>query len=148
MDIAFRLLSYRDRSVFEVRSALVKKDFDAETIDAVIKALSEKGYLNDQKFAREYGRLVSKRRRVGPNYIVNKLIKKGIERELALEAVAEIFNNSEEVHKQINRWISKKQAACKKEMAPTRKKKRIYDFLLRKGFTHESVFKALDKWSF
>jgi regulatory protein len=51
-DRALNFLSYRPRSVAEVRSRLLGKEFDVTTIDQVIARLSRAGLLDDEAFAR------------------------------------------------------------------------------------------------
>ncbi|MFH0942933.1 MAG: RecX family transcriptional regulator [Candidatus Beckwithbacteria bacterium] len=48
---ALRLLSYRPRSVAEIKLRLRKTNTDSKTINAVIAELEEQGLLNDQDFA-------------------------------------------------------------------------------------------------
>ncbi len=49
---ALNFLSYRPRSVAEVRRRLTEKDFDEAAIDQVIARLSRAGLLDDEAFAR------------------------------------------------------------------------------------------------
>jgi regulatory protein len=51
-DRALNFLSYRPRSVAEVRSRLTEKGYDPTTIDEVIARLSRAGLLDDVAFAR------------------------------------------------------------------------------------------------
>jgi regulatory protein len=51
-DRALNYLSYRPRSVDEVRRRLAEKQYDAPTIDEVIVRLSRAGLLDDKDFAR------------------------------------------------------------------------------------------------
>jgi regulatory protein len=49
---ALNFLSYRPRSIAEVRRYLIQKGFDTPTIDHVIARLSRAGLLDDEAFAR------------------------------------------------------------------------------------------------
>lgn len=51
-DRSLNFLSYRPRSVAEVRRRLTEKEFDEPTIDKVIARLSRAGLLDDEAFAR------------------------------------------------------------------------------------------------
>ena len=51
-DRAVRFLSYRPRSVSEVRRHLAQDGEDEATVEAVLGKLAEQGYLNDAEFAR------------------------------------------------------------------------------------------------
>ncbi len=148
MNAAYRMLAYRDRSILEIRSALKKKDFEPATIEEVIGELTRKGYLDDKKFASVYGQSLARRKNVGPNYVNMRLLEKGVAGGTALEATDKIFENHKAMDETINRWIEKKVGKTKKNITPVQKKKKVYDFLLRKGFSHSDIFRALDRWNF
>ncbi|MDH5542492.1 MAG: recombination regulator RecX [Nitrospinota bacterium] len=145
MNVAYRLLARRDRSILEIREALKKRDFEEDTIKEVISRLVDDGYLNDRKFATLYGSSLSRNRKVGPNYIMNKLIKKGVDRKLADEAIAEIFSNPEDTENQLHSLIEKKMSRMKDGLSPIHIKKRLYDFLAGKGFGSDAILKAINK---
>lgn len=52
LDAASRYLSYRPRSVFEVKSRLRRRGFDQPTIETVLQELRRNGSLDDLAFAR------------------------------------------------------------------------------------------------
>ena len=146
MNVAYRLLARRDRSRFEIREALKKKDFEKNIIEEVISDLTEKGYLDDQKFAKVYGGSLARNRKVGPNYVMNKLIKKGVDRSLSHEAVAELFSDQEEIQNQLHSLIEKKMGRLKPDLSQIQIKKRLYDFLAGKGFGSDAIIKALNRY--
>jgi regulatory protein len=51
-EFALRFLSYRPRSIDEVRRRLIEKEFDVPTIDETVARLSRAGLLDDTAFAR------------------------------------------------------------------------------------------------
>ncbi|MCK4649219.1 RecX family transcriptional regulator, partial [bacterium] len=51
-DYAFKLLSYRPRSIKEIRNRLKKKDYSSKVILEVIKDLKRLKFLNNKEFAR------------------------------------------------------------------------------------------------
>jgi regulatory protein len=52
LDAASRYLSYRPRSVFEVKARLRQRGFDQPTIETVLQELGRNGSLDDLAFAR------------------------------------------------------------------------------------------------
>ncbi|HKX30114.1 MAG TPA: RecX family transcriptional regulator, partial [Blastocatellia bacterium] len=55
LERAFKLLSYKPRSVAELRERLLAKSgVDESTVNQVLSRLTELGYLNDQQFAINY----------------------------------------------------------------------------------------------
>ena len=51
---AFRYLSYRFKTIFEMKTYLKRKGFDQETIFSAIAYLKDKNYLNDKRYCKEY----------------------------------------------------------------------------------------------
>jgi len=147
LNIAYRLLAYRDRSIFEIKSALIKKEFEVELIKEVIDNLVKVGYLNDEKFAFNFGSSIARRRRVGQNYVLQHLLKKGISKELASQAVEKIFENESKTESEIEKWVEKKKSSYKKVTDTFKLKKKIYDFLYRKGFNSHDIMQVLGRWN-
>ncbi|WDT82211.1 MAG: regulatory protein RecX [Candidatus Manganitrophus sp.] len=63
---AYRLLSYRDRSVKEIETKLAEKGYSEEIIAEVIASLKEANYLDDDRFARQWVRFRTEHRHFGP----------------------------------------------------------------------------------
>ena len=54
LDLAYRYLGRRDRTVLEVRRHLEDKRVEPSAIDAALDALKEAGYLDDARYARRF----------------------------------------------------------------------------------------------
>jgi regulatory protein len=54
LDLAFRHLARRDRTVQEVRRHLSGREIDEATIERALAALSDQGYLDDARYARRF----------------------------------------------------------------------------------------------
>jgi regulatory protein len=54
LDLAFRFLGARDRTVAEVRRRLQRGDVEPAVVDRAIAGLTEQGYLDDARFARRF----------------------------------------------------------------------------------------------
>jgi regulatory protein len=54
LDLAYRYLGRRDRTVAEVRRHLEAKRVEPATIDAALAELHEQGYLDDARFAQRF----------------------------------------------------------------------------------------------
>lgn len=86
LEVAYRFLGKRDRTVAEVRQKLEKAGFGAEPSEAAIQTLLEQRYLDDARFARCFA---EDRRTLdgwGAERIRQRLRGLGIERELASAA--------------------------------------------------------------
>ncbi len=67
-----KLLTIKDFSTFKLKRKLEERGFMAETIEATLKKLQQKNYLNDQNYAEMRIRGLI-RKNYGPSYIQNKL---------------------------------------------------------------------------
>ena len=55
-ETALRKLSDRSLSVFELRNFLLRKNYDLDEIESVITEFLKWGYLDDERFCKEYFR--------------------------------------------------------------------------------------------
>ncbi len=143
MNAAVRLLAYRDRSVNEIRERLKQKEFQPAVISRVVEELASFGYLDDEKFAKIYSESLARNKKVGPRYILNGLAKKGIKREIAQNAVSELFDDPAAEEIEIRKLAEQKIPGYKKSLTPLQKKKRIYNFLIRRGFSYHAVMRVI-----
>jgi regulatory protein len=80
-------ISYQMRTISEVKKHLKKYTKKQSLITRVINELKEHGYLSDMKYVKEYVYEKTTYDNVGPNYIKEKLIQKGIHFDLIQEAL-------------------------------------------------------------
>jgi regulatory protein len=85
-DAALRFLSYRSRSEAEVRRRLSRR-FPASLIEGAIADLKEQGLLDDAAFARLWRQSREERRPRGASAIRWELLRMGVSREVAEEAL-------------------------------------------------------------
>lgn len=79
---ALRLLSYRPRSIREIKQRLTKTNADTNTINRVIANLIDQNMLNDQEFARWWVEQRVKFRPRGNYALTQELVQKGLDREI------------------------------------------------------------------
>ncbi len=143
---AFRLLSYKPRSVAEMRERLLEKDWAEEAVvDRVIDRLKELGYLDDGEFARRFAssRLTVKplgRTRLRFDLKRRKLGSETIEQ--ALDTAFEEQSEEELIDKAIRKRIRLKGAPKTREESG-----KLFDFLLRRGFSYELIRRKIHEHS-
>src|SRR4051812_31705996 len=89
LDLAYRHLGRRDRTVLEVRRHLEAKRVEPGTIDEAVAELAEQGYLDDARYAQ---RFVEDRRRLddwGAERIERKLLSVGVDAGLVRAALGD-----------------------------------------------------------
>ena len=137
------LLGRRELSVAQLRSRLLDREHSREETDEAIARLLENGALDDRRVARAYARTAAKIKGRGRLRVSRELQALGIAKEVVSEAVADVFGDIDE-RGLIDRAIQKKLRGGKK---PTtmQERARLYQFLMRQGFTPAGISAALRK---
>jgi len=140
---AFLLLKYRLRSESEIRGRLKKKKFSEDIISAAVSFLKDKNFINDRDFVRLWfdSRI---KRSCGVRRIKQELKLKGIREDLIKEAQAGLEDYNEE---KVVIALAKKRLSLLKGVSPDKKRQRLYGYLLRRGFSPETVIEVLNKVS-
>lgn len=140
-NLALKYLSFRARSVKEIRDYLTKKKYSEEDIDDAIKQLIELKFLNDDDFARTF---IESRQRKGKSKsaIGFELKMKGIGKEMAIE----ILEDANEDIKTATTYISKRLHQFER-YDPEEKQKKIINRLRARGFNWDIISEVLKKLS-
>ena len=140
---AFLLLKYRQRSVDEISQRLKKKKFPEEVINRTISFLREKKFVDDDLFARTW---IKERlaRYIGPSRLKQELKLKGVAEQVIennLKRAQEFYSEPDTV-----RELAAKRMSRIKNLDPQTAKRRVYGYLLRRGFSLELVIEALNEF--
>jgi regulatory protein len=138
------MLARREHSVAEVRSRLADREHTPPDIDAAIERLLETRALDDHRVARAYARTASTVKGRGRLRIQRELQVMGIAREIASEAIADVFGDVDE-RALIDKAIQKKLRGGKK-LVTMQERARVYQFLMRQGFTPAAVSLAMRRF--
>lgn len=87
---ALRYLTYRARTLKELKDYLQRKDYDPDLIDQVVSEMVEYGYIDDSRFVEDYINY-RKPRGYGRSRVRHELVLKGIDKEVIEEKIAEKF---------------------------------------------------------
>ncbi len=136
-----KLLGRRELSVQQLRSRLIDREHTPEEADEAVAKLLENGALDDRRVARAYARTASKIKGRGRLRVTRELQALGISRDIVAEAVADVFSDLDE-RALIDRAIQKKLRGGKKP-STMQERARLYQFLMRQGFTPAAVSTAL-----
>lgn len=137
-DSAFNLLSYRERSCFELKRKLLEKGYNEKDISSVIERLKELSYLDDNRFAYKWikDRLNYKLR--GRNLIKKELLAKGIDSNIIENKIKSLIDNEREISNGIKlarKWLSSKEPDLIK----------LKRYLYYKGFSVEIIQEIIEK---
>jgi regulatory protein len=141
---AFNYLSYRSRSVKEMERYLRGKGHAPETISSVIQRLVDLHYLDDAHFAVAW---VENRKRFGgrgPHLLRSELRQKGVARETADEAIADL--SGDEGEQALDAGRKKAQTLRAADYAEFSRK--LGGYLSRRGYSGDVVWETVKQlWS-
>lgn len=136
---AFNFVSYRPRSINELRRNLGRKKYDEKTIERVIARLLELEMLDDQEFASywvEQRETFKPRSRRALRY---ELYQKGVSREIIDEKVDGIDEDAAAYragHQRADRWAN---------VGKDQFRQKMNRFLQRRGFNYNVIAPATEK---
>lgn len=137
-DRAVNLLAFKQRSVAELRTRLLEKEWtNAEIVEEVIEKLAGYGYLNDAQFAKSFAASQIRQKPVGKRVLKQKLALKKLDKETVDEAIEKAFEDTPEAEI-IERAIEKR-LRIKGKPETREDSKKFYDYLLRQGFSYDLV---------
>ena len=139
----FRLLKIRIRSEQEIAERLKTKKFDSSIIKETIRYFKDIELINDRIFAQSWIRS-RLNKPFGLGRIKNELKAKGISEDILQEELEKIkaddYQESEIVLK-----VAQRRASIYRNVDPLKLKQRLFGYLARRGFSSESIYKALKK---
>ena len=140
---AYRYLAGRAHSEKELRNKLVRKGFSQTVIDEAISDLKFQKYINDEAFVSSYVSTQMVNKPVGEILLRRELWQKGISEEIIDRAVQDAYVEKSQL--EVARELLEKRIPRYKNLENWQKKKRLGDFLLRRGFGWELVKDVIEE---
>jgi len=138
---ALHLLARRELTVKQLRERLIDREHDRDDIDRAVEHLLETKALDDTRVAAAYVRTALKVKGRGRLRIQRELQEMGIERDVATNALAEAFGDVDE--RALIAAAIKKKLRGKPKISTSAEYARVYQFLMRQGFSPAGVNAAL-----
>ena len=143
---AYTLLGKRIHSVFELRTKLRQKKYDADLIQLTIDDLLNSRYLDDMKFAEMYAEEKLRLKLWGKTKLKSELMKKGISSGIITTVLEEKFPPADEELDNASQLVKKKYSQLKnRNMEKQKLVKRLYAFLISKGYSYDISRQAIEK---
>ena len=141
---AFRFLSIRPRSRKEIRDYLLRKEYSEEVAETVILKLESLKLLDDVAFARMLCRDSMIRKPMGEKLARQVMFKKGVPRPVIDSVIPEFFSSESELILALKAAEKHQQRARRSSKMPDELhvKKKLLDFLMRRGFAYETAMSA------
>ena len=138
IDLAYRAVGSRDRTVAELRTFLERKRVEPAAIETAVDELVEAGYLDDARYARRFAEDKRTLERWGSERIARDLRRRGVEPELVQSAVAVYDRDAE-----LETALLLLDARFPDPPADDRGRDRAWSLLVRRGYEHELAYEAL-----
>jgi len=139
-----RLLAASPKSGQELRKKLAAKGFSAEIIDRAIHDLRTQGILDDTAYAKDLMARLTLGKGVGSHRIAFELKRHGISKKISDELL-ETLSSEDETERALE--LARMKWAGWALLDPQKRKKRLYDFLIRKGYDFQIAQDILQKLS-
>jgi regulatory protein len=133
---ALRLLCSGAQTAAGLRRKLLARGAAPPALEAVLQRLVREGHIDDRAFAREWVRQRLERHPEGPGLLLAGLLRRGVSRELAEEALGSLF--SPEVERESLLRLARK-LRRRSGMTP----ERLLNTLLARGFRRAAVREVL-----
>lgn len=138
LDLAYRYLSRRDRTAAEVRRHLESKRVEPMTVLEAIADLERAGYVDDERYARQF---TEDRRALddwGPERIERRLLQAGVDPAVAAAAVAD-RDGEDELEAALGLLRRRLRAVPESD----KEREKALGMLVRKGYALELAYDAV-----
>ncbi|MBI5124206.1 MAG: regulatory protein RecX [Candidatus Omnitrophica bacterium] len=140
---AYALLRQRPRSEFEIRDRLKTKGYDEAVIEDIVAGLKRSGDIDDMKFARVWMESRMHRNPVGDVVLRHELRQKGVA-DSVIEATLEAKRSTYDEY-EVAFNMAKERFERLKKLDRAKATKRLYDFMMRRGFAYDTIRKIIDQ---
>ena len=131
---AMHLLERMDRTEAELRAKLKQDLYPEDIIETAMQYVKSFGYIGDMAYAKRF--VESRQHSKSKLEIKMLLLQKGVSKEIVQTVFEDCFEEQDELAA-IRRLVQKKRFCA--ETATDAEKKKMYGYLIRKGFSYEDV---------
>lgn len=136
---AMYLLQYKDHSTKSLFKRL-NKDFPSHVSEAAVEKMEQIGLINNEDYAHRLARELIKNRRLSPQGAYSELLRRGVDRDLANDAVGCIPFDAAE---QLQLIISQRYGDSLKDESVQR---RASSYLRRRGYSWGDIHQAISSF--
>ncbi|MBI4429593.1 MAG: RecX family transcriptional regulator [Ignavibacteriales bacterium] len=143
--VALNYISYRPRSSGEVMVRLNQKGFPLGVAQRVVQHFQSVSLINDLEFARMFVRDRLRAKLLGRALLKQQLLAKGMSRQIIDNVLSE-YVSDESQQKAATDLANKRLKLAKRSFArlePLKRKRRLFEFLLRRGFSSDVANKTV-----
>ena len=138
---ALQYLSYRDRSKWELSQYLCKKEHSPSVIQKTLDYLAELNYVDDQRFALQWGQYKINKNKFGKNRLYFELLGKGVNKETIEGILNTLYEENPEMELAVQ--CARKKWVTLKSFEEKKKKRLLVQYLQRKGFSSDIIYQSV-----
>jgi regulatory protein len=138
---ALEFLGYRARSVREVRERLNRRGYPGEMVENIIEELQQSGLLDDEDFASRWARGRMNTKPLGERLLRQELRLKGVPEEIIERTLERTFREISQEELAVGMLRARQMRSRGLDQAKA--KRRMADFLLRRGFDRQTAWEAV-----
>ena len=138
---SLKLLGYRGRSESELRKRLDKKGFSEAVVSLTVAYLKKIGYLDDAVLAANLKRQAMENKLLGLEGARSFMVRRGLPCEIIESALNYEYDEDREL-KNIQKLLDKRLKSVRNYLTEGEKRK-LWNFLVRRGYSFETIRKAM-----
>lgn len=138
-----KFINIRLRCTKEIVNYLKRKGAETEDIEIIIKKLTDKGYLNDERFVEGFIKDKLRFTSMGEYQILAELKNLNISNQI-IEKKRYLMDD-DIIQEKINKLIEK-QIKSNKKLDNYKLRNKIYNYLLRQGYNNSQVISSLNQY--
>ena len=134
---ALHLLERMDRTEYQLREKLRASEYPEDVVEEAVEYVKQFHYIDDERYAENFTRY--KKENMSRQQIKQKLILKGVSKDIISNALEEEYDMDETIH--IRNLLEKKHFSY--ENSDEGEFRRVYNYLLRRGFRSNDILKEM-----
>lgn len=138
VDLAYRAIGQKERTVAELRACLERKRVEPEAIEHAVEELSAAGFLDDARFALRFAEDKRTLERWGSERIGRDLRRRGVPDDLIQPALA-VHDRDDELETALSLLADRHPGP----LADDRDRDRAWRLLVRRGYEPELAYDAI-----
>jgi regulatory protein len=138
IDLAFKAVARRERTVAELRTALERRRVEPDAIDAAVEELSASGFLDDARYAVRFAEDKRELALWGSERIARELTRRGVAAELIDAALCDRSEQAE-----LGTAMTLLEQRFPAPPADDRERDRAWRLLVRRGYSPEVAYEAV-----
>jgi regulatory protein len=145
-DYLLGLLARRDHARRELQRKARRKDYPDHLIQLYLDEFEKRSWIDETKFARSFALDKYRLNNWGPNKIRAALYQKGISNSDIDQAIAHLEQEENvDSFDHFFHLVLKRKSRFLREEDPRKRRKKVFDYLARKGYRSDQIFPHLDQ---